>query len=66
MGYKIKECREAANMSQTELSAKSGVSRATIWALERGEKKVTTTRTLMKLAKALGKTVDDIFFQNDA
>ena len=61
MGFKIKEAREEINMSQTELHKKSGVSRATIWALENGKKSITTTDTLLKIARALGKTVDEIF-----
>lgn len=61
MGYKIRELREAQNMSQEELSQKSGVSRGTIVALEKGEERTTTTKTLLKLAKALGSTVDQLF-----
>lgn len=62
MGYKIKEAREAQRMTQEELSARSGVSRGTICALENGSAKTTTTRTLVKIAQALGTTVDAIFF----
>ncbi len=62
MGYRIKEAREAARMSQEELALKSGVSRATISGLENGSTAVTTTKTLIKLAEALGTTVDQIFF----
>ncbi len=61
MGFKIKEAREEINMSQMELCKKSGVSRATIWALENGKKSITTTDTLLKIARALGKSVDEIF-----
>lgn len=62
MGYKIKEARQEKNMSQEELALKSGVSRATISALENGTKRYVMTGTLMKLAKALGTTIDKIFF----
>ena len=62
MGYKIKEVREAQKMSQEELAEKSGVSRGTISALENGSTRTTTTKTLLKLASALGVTVDRIFF----
>lgn len=65
MGFKIAECRKAAKMSQTELSKKSGVSRATIWALENGIKRATTTSTLIKLAQALEKSVEEIFFTQE-
>lgn len=61
MGFRIKEAREEINMSQIELSKKSGVSRATIWALENGKKTITTTGTLLKIAQALDKSVDEIF-----
>lgn len=57
MGYKVREAREAVNMTQEELAEKSGVSRGTICAIEKG----TTTKTLLKLARALGTTVDQIF-----
>jgi putative transcriptional regulator len=62
MGYKIKEVREASGMTQEMLSAKSGVSRATICALEAGTERTTTTKTLLKLANALNTTVDALFF----
>ena len=62
MGYKIKEVREARKMTQEELAEKSGVSRGTISALENGSVRTTTTKTLFKLAKALGTSVDQIFF----
>lgn len=62
MSYKIKEVRESRKMTQEELSEKSGVSRVTISALENGTARATTTKTLVKLARALGTTVDQIFF----
>ncbi len=62
MGYKIKEIREEKRMTQEELSEKSGVSRGTIAALENGTNRTTTTKTLVKLAEALGTTVDQIFY----
>lgn len=49
-------------MSQVELAEKSGVSRATISGLESGSVKVTTSTTLLKIAKALSTTVDQLFF----
>lgn len=62
MGYKIKEVREGKNMTQDELSKKSGVSRGTISALENGTSRSTTTKTLTKIARALDTTVDALFF----
>lgn len=64
IGYRIKEFREALNMTQEELAKKSGVSRGTISAMENGISKETTTKTLMKLARALDTSVDNIFFSN--
>ena len=61
MGYRIKEIRESKGISQTELSEKSGVARATIWKLETDENAVTMTTTLQKIANALGVSVDEIF-----
>ena len=65
MGYKIKEVRESCGMTQEELSEKSGVSRATIWALEKNPNYTTTTKTLSKIADALNTTVDALFFTKD-
>jgi transcriptional regulator with XRE-family HTH domain len=65
MGFKIREIRENQKMSQEELAKKSGVSRGTIWALETGRSKMTTTKTLVKLAKALNTSIDQIFFEDD-
>lgn len=63
MGYKIKEFREARGMTQEQLSASSGVSRGTISALENGTTRTTTTKTLLQIARALGTTIDQIFFE---
>lgn len=62
MGYKIKEVREEVGLTQEELSKKSQVSRTIISGLESGTLENTTSRTLIKIAEALGKTVEDIFF----
>ena len=62
MGFKIKEVRKSLKMSQEELAQKSGVSRGTIAALESGTERVTTTKTLAAIAKAMNVTVDQIFF----
>ncbi len=62
MGYKIKECREKAGLSQTELAKKAQISRTTLSGLESGTVKITTTGTLLKIAEALGMSIADIFF----
>ena len=61
MTIKIREYRREMGITQTELSKRANVSRATISALENGTLAVTTTETLIKIAKALGKQVSDIF-----
>lgn len=65
MGYRIKTIREQLGMTQVQLAQKSGISRTTIWALENGTDKVTTTQTLKKLADAMNVTVDDLFATDD-
>ncbi len=62
MGFKIKEMREKQNMTQEQLAEKSGISRVTISELECGKRHGTTSKTLVSIAKALGTTVDKIFF----
>lgn len=49
-------------MTQEELSEKADVSRTIISGLESGAIRVTTTETLLKIARALNKKVADIFF----
>ena len=61
MTIKIREYRREMGITQTELSKRANVSRDTISALENGTLTVTTTETLIKIAKALGKQVSDIF-----
>lgn len=63
MQYKIKEYRDMMGMSQTELAERSNVSRTIISGLESGNITVTTTETLLKIAKALNCKVTDIFLE---
>ena len=62
MGYKIRECREEAGISQEELARRAKISRTTLSGLENGTIKTTTNNTLLKIAEALNKKVADIFF----
>ena len=64
MEFRIKEIRESKGMTQTALSEKAGITRATIWKLETGEEEVTTSRTLTKIAEALEVPVTDLFLSN--
>lgn len=61
MGSSIAEARKRRGMSQEALSKKSGVSRATIARLESGEDFDVMASTLLKIAKALGTSVDKLF-----
>lgn len=62
MIYRLKELREERNMSQEELSQKSGVSRQIISILESENREVnTTTATLQKLSAALNCSLSEIF-----
>lgn len=61
MHYKIRDYRQELNMSQQKLAETAGISRAIISGLESGTIEVTTTETLIKIARALGKKVSDIF-----
>lgn len=61
MRFKIKALREARGLTQEELAAKSGISRATLWALECDDTKVTTTKTLVSIADALNVPPEALF-----
>lgn len=50
-------------ITQEELSRRANVSRTIISGLESGTITVTTTETLLKIAKALNKKVSEIFFE---
>lgn len=64
MNNSVKERREELNMTQQELSDKSGVSRTTISKIENGVLKDIRSTTLLKIALALKCDVGDIFFKN--
>lgn len=62
MGNRLKEFRLKRQLSQEDLEAASGVSRAIISAIENDPGYTPTTKTLERLAAALCSTVDQIFF----
>lgn len=66
MAYRVKDLREAMNMTQEELSEKSGVSRATISGIENGTERNTSSRTLLNIAKALNTTIGNLFIAESA
>ncbi len=57
---RIRERREAAGWTQAELAERVGVSRKTINTVENGVF-VPSTVVALKVARALGTTVDDLF-----
>ncbi len=58
----LKEARKEAGLTQRELAERSGVSQNLIARLETGELKNATLKTMCKLAEALDKPVNDVFF----
>lgn len=60
MKFKVKEKREEKNLTQEELSQRSGVGRITISRLESGALSETNAGTLMRLAQALECKMQDL------
>ena len=61
MQYKVEEIRKEKNMTQADLAQVSGISRATIIALESGQEIVVKSSTLQAIADALKCKVSDLF-----
>ncbi len=57
---RMKELRTEKGWSREELADRAGVTAAHIAELE-SENCVTTTHTMLKVAAALGRTVDEVF-----
>lgn len=62
MNFRLREVREEVGFTQEELAKKSGVSRVTISLIESGRTNCVKTDTLTKLADALGKSANALFF----
>ena len=62
--FNILDAREQLQMSQEKLAQKSGVSRTIISGLESGTITTTTTSTLLKISRALGRKINEIFFDD--
>ena len=58
LGQRLKRFRELADLSQSELSKRSGVPRPTITNVESGAQEGLTLENARKLARALGITID--------
>lgn len=61
---KLKAARAAMDMSQQDLADKVGVSRQTINSIEKGDYNP-TIRLCIAICKVLGKTLDELFWDND-
>ncbi len=59
---RIKSARAALDMSQEELAKKAGVTRQTISAVENGDYNP-TIKLCIAICKALGKTLDELFWE---
>ncbi len=64
LGSRLKELRTQAGLTQVELAALAGVSRKTINTVENGVF-VPSTILALSLAKALGTTVEGLFYLTD-
>lgn len=61
LGVRLKDARVAAGLTQAELAERVGVSRKTVNTVENGVF-VPSTLLALKLAAALRKRVEDLFF----
>ncbi|HIV47256.1 MAG TPA: helix-turn-helix transcriptional regulator [Candidatus Acutalibacter stercorigallinarum] len=59
---KLKSARAALGLTQQELAERVGVTRQTIVAIERGDYNP-TIRLCTQICRALGKTLDDLFWE---
>ena len=62
---RLKSARAALDMSQQQLADAVGVSRQTINAIEKGEYNP-TIRLCIAICRALGKTLDELFWEENA
>ena len=62
MNNRLRKARLDYDITQTELAKKTGISRATIIAIEKGKRKRPSDETMIKLAEFLGKDVGEIFY----
>lgn len=62
---RLKSARTDKNLSQQQLADLVGVSRQTINAIEQGDYNP-TIRLCISICKALGKTLDDLFWDPDS
>ena len=61
---KLKSARAALDLSQQQLADKVGISRQTINAIEKGDYNP-TIRLCIAICRALGKSLDDLFWDEE-
>lgn len=61
---KMKAARAGLDMSQQELAEKTGVSRQTISAIEKGDYNP-TINLCIAICRTLGKTLNDLFWEDE-
>ncbi len=61
LGNRVREAREAAGWTQLQLAERMGVSRKTVNTVENGVF-VPSTIVALKMARALGRTVEELFW----
>ena len=57
---RVRELRESQGLSVAQLAAKSGLTRQTIYNLERGDRPCPSADVLVRIARALGVAVEDL------
>lgn len=62
MENQVKRVREQLGLTQEDLSKKSGISRSVLANIENNRAKNYTAKTMIAIADALNKRVDEIFF----
>lgn len=62
-GNRIKEAREAANMTQAELAEMAGITRVSLSRIETGANPNPSVQTAIRIAKTLGVSMDFLFLQ---
>ena len=61
---RLKAARAGLDLSQADLAEKTGVSRQTISAIEKGDYNP-TINLCIKICKVLGKTLDELFWEEE-
>lgn len=65
MGKRIKKLRERCELSQPALAAMADITQPSLWAIENGQTKEVTARTLFGLRHALGTTVEYLWIGSE-